>query len=211
MNKLHTFYFLLDLAGTFAFAISGATAARQKGLDLFGISAIAFIVACGGGMIRDICIGAIPPAGLTNSNYLIVSMAATIITIAFYPIVQKLNRPVIFFDAAGLSLFSVTGAQKAIVFGHNAEVAILLGVITAVGGGVIRDILLGRVPAILQKEIYASAALVGAMIVTFGNEIKGIFHDWTGLIAFIICFSLRLLAIRYHWNLPVFSNGQKGK
>lgn len=97
MNKLHTFYFLLDLAGTFAFAISGATAARQKGLDLFGISAIAFIVACGGGMIRDICIGAIPPAGLTNSNYLIVSMAATIITIAFYPIVQKLNRPVIFF------------------------------------------------------------------------------------------------------------------
>lgn len=205
MNKLHTFYFLLDLAGTFAFAISGATAARQKGLDLFGISAIAFIVACGGGMIRDVCIGAIPPAGLTNSNYLIVSMAATIITIAFYPIVQKLNRPVIFFDAAGLSLFAVTGAQKAIVFGHNAEVAILLGVITAVGGGVIRDILLGRVPIILQKEIYASAALIGAMIVTFGNEIKGISHDLTGLIAMVTCLALRLLAIRYHWNLPIFS------
>ncbi|HEU5052145.1 MAG TPA: trimeric intracellular cation channel family protein [Hanamia sp.] len=209
MNKLHTFYFLLDLAGTFAFAISGATAARQKGLDLFGISAIAFIVACGGGMIHDICIGAIPPAGLTNSNYLIVSMAATIITIAFYPIVQKLNRPVIFFDAAGLSLFAVTGAQKAIVFGHNAEVAILLGVITAVGGGVIRDILLGSVPVILQKQIYASAALIGAMIVTFGNEIKGISHDWTGLIAMITCLTLRLLAIRYHWNLPVFSKQQK--
>ena len=208
MNQLHTFYFLLDLAGTFAFAISGATAARQRGLDLFGISAIAFIVACGGGMIRDICIGAIPPAGLRNWNYLAVAFTATVITVVFYPIVQKLNRPVIFFDAAGLSLFAVTGAQKAIAFGHNAEVAILLGVITAVGGGVIRDILLNRVPVILQKEIYASAALTGSIIVTLGNEIKGISPDWTALFGLVVCFALRLLAIRYHWNLPTFSNDE---
>jgi uncharacterized membrane protein YeiH len=206
MNNLHTVYYLLDLAGTFAFAISGATAAKQRGLDLFGICVIAFIVACGGGIIRDICIGAIPPAGLTTWYYLATALIATVMTIGFYPFVQRLNRPVIFFDAAGLSLFAVTGAQKALSFGHNAEVAILLGGITAVGGGVLRDILLNRVPIILEKEIYASAALIGAIIVTLGNYFKWIPNDWIAFIALTACFALRMLALRYHWNLPAFSN-----
>lgn len=205
MDKLHSIYYFLDVAGTFAFAISGATAAKQRGLDLFGICAIAYTVACGGGIIRDLCIGAIPPAGLRTWYYLATAMVAAVMTIGLYPVVQKLNRPVLLFDAAGLSLFAVTGAQKALFFGHNGEVAVLLGVITAVGGGVLRDILLNRVPVILEKEIYASAALVGALIVVLGDHLKWLPTDWVAIIALVVCFTLRILALRFHWNLPSFS------
>lgn len=206
MDKLHTLYYFLDLAGTFVFAISGAAAAKQRGLDLFGICAVAFIVACGGGIIRDLCIGAIPPAGLTNWHYLVAAMIATGMTIGLYPFVQRLNHPVLLFDALGLSLFAVTGAQKSLAYGHNAEVAVLLGITTAVGGGVLRDISLNRIPVIFEKEIYASAALIGALIVVLGNYLKWLSSDWVSIIALIICFGLRLLALRYHWNLPVYSN-----
>jgi uncharacterized membrane protein YeiH len=206
MDKLHALYNFLDLAGTFVFAISGAAAAKQRGLDLFGICAIAFTVACGGGIIRDLCIGAIPPAGLTNWHYLVAAILATVLTVGLYPLVQRLNHPVLFFDALGLSLFAVTGAQKSLAYGHNAEVAVLLGITTAVGGGVLRDILLNRVPVILEKEIYASAALIGALIVVLGHYLKWLSSDWDSIIALIICFGLRLLALRYQWNLPVYLN-----
>lgn len=205
MHNLHTIYYLLDLAGTFAFAISGATAAKQRGLDLFGICAIAFTVACGGGIIRDLCIGAIPPAGLTTWYYLATAMVAAAMTIGFYPVVRRLTRPVILFDAAGLSLFAVSGAQKTLSYGHNGEVAVLLGIITAVGGGVLRDVLLGRVPVILEKEIYASAALLGALIVVLGDSLGWLTNDWIAVIGLVVCFSLRILALRFHWNLPTFS------
>ncbi|MES2004818.1 MAG: trimeric intracellular cation channel family protein [Bacteroidota bacterium] len=205
MDKLHTLYTFLDLAGTFVFAISGAAAAKQRGLDLFGICAIAFTVACGGGIIRDLCIGAIPPAGLTNWYYLVAAIIATGMTVGLYPFLQRLYQPVLLFDALGLSLFAVTGAQKSLAYGHNAEVAILLGITTAVGGGVLRDILLNRIPVILEKEIYASAALIGALIVVLGDYLQWLSSDWFSIIALIICFGLRLLALRYHWNLPVYS------
>src|SRR6476661_4659986 len=169
MDKLHALYYFLDLAGTFVFAISGAAAAKQRGLDLFGICAIAFTVACGGGIIRDLCIGAIPPAGLTNWQYLVVAIIAAGLTSGTFSLVQRLNRPVLFFDAVGLSLFAVTGAQKALAYGHNGQVAVLLGITTAVGGGVLRDVLLNRIPVILEKEIYASAALIASVIVVSGS------------------------------------------
>lgn len=205
MGKLHTIYYFLELAGTFAFAISGATAAKQRGLDLFGICAIAYTVACGGGIIRDLCIGAIPPAGLAIWYYLATAIVAAGTTIGLYPIVQRLNRPVLLFDAVGLSFFAVTGTQKTLSYGYNGEVAVLLGITTAVGG-VLRDILLTRVPVILEKEIYASAALSGALIVVLGNYFKWLSSDPIAIIALTICFTLRILALRYHWNLPAFSN-----
>lgn len=210
MDKLLSLYNVLDLAGTFAFAISGATAAKQRGLDLFGICAIAFIVACGGGIVRDLCIGAIPPTGLTNWSYLATAIGAAGITIGLFPIVQRLTQPVLLFDAVGLSLFAVTGAQKALAYGHNGEVAILLGITTAVGGGVLRDILLNRIPIILEKEIYASAALIGAVIVVLGNSFLRISVEWVSIIALITSFTLRILAIRYHWNLPASSKDKLG-
>ncbi len=204
MDKLHTFYYILDLVGTFAFALSGATAGRQRGLDLFGICAIAFTVACGGGIIRDVCIGDIPPVGLRTWYYVATAILASALVIWFYPVVERLNRPVILFDAVGLSMFAVTGAEKALSYGHNAEAAVLLGVITAVGGGVMRDVLLNRVPVILEREIYASAALIGALIVVLGSYVTWISQDLVYIISLTICFALRLLALRYHWNLDFF-------
>lgn len=209
MDELHTLYYFLDLAGTFVFAISGAVAAKQRGLDLFGICAIAFTVACGGGIIRDLCIGAIPPTGISDWKYLLTAILAAAMTISLYRLVLLLNHPVLFFDALGLSLFAVTGAQKSLAYGHNAEVAILLGITTAVGGGVLRDILLNRIPVILEKEIYASAALIGALIMVLGDHFKWLSSDLTSIIALIVCFGLRLLSLRYHWNLPVYSDNKE--
>jgi len=208
MDKLQSLYSFLDLAGTFAFAISGATAAKQRGLDLFGIFAIAFLVACGGGIIRDLCIGAIPPAGLTNWRYLVAAIIATGLTVGIYSLVEKLNRPVLLFDALGLSLFAVTGAQKALSYGHNAQVAVLLGITTAVGGGVLRDVMLNRIPVILEREIYASAALIGACIVVSGNYFNWIPADLASILGLIICFAIRIMALRFHWNMPA-SGGHK--
>ena len=197
----HRLFTTLDLAGTFAFAISGALAARDRGLDWFGVAVIAFTVACGGGVLRDLCIGAVPPAGLTDWRYLAVAMAAALVTIAANGLVVLLAHPVILFDSIGLGLFAVTGAQKAMIFGHNAEVAVLLGVVTAVGGGLARDVLLNRVPVILQREIYASAALVGAGIEVVGERLGWLSSSRTW-VALVVCFALRYLSLHYKWNLP---------
>ena len=206
----HRLFTTLDLAGTFAFAISGAVAARDRGLDWFGVVVIAFTVACGGGVVRDLCIGAVPPAGLTDWRYLAAALAAALVTIAANTLVVRLAHPVVLFDSIGLGLFTVTGAQKAMIFGHNAEVAVLLGVVTAVGGGVARDVLLNRVPVILRREIYASAALVGASIEVVGERL-GWASSWRTWVALAACFALRYLSLRYQWNLPRASgHGDKG-
>lgn len=205
MENLHTVYYALEILGTFAFAISGATAAKERGLDLFGIIAIAFTVACGGGIVRDICIGAVPPAGLTTWYYLATALVATAMAVGLYPTVQKLNQPVLLFDAAGLALFAVTGAQKVLSFGFNGQAAVILGIVTAVGGGVLRDMLLGRAAVILQKEVYASAALAAALIVVAGHGFGWLSDDRAALAGLAVGFTLRLLALRFRWNLPSFS------
>lgn len=199
----HTAYTVLDLIGTFAFAISGAVAARQRRLDLFGIVVVTFMVACGGGIVRDVSIGAIPPAGLSNWAYLAVSLLAAALTIAAYPQVRRLRHPVLFFDAIGLGLFAVAGAQKAWIWTNSAETAILLGMVSAVGGGVLRDILLSRVPAILEREIYASAALLGAAL-QVGLTAMDWSSFWTPWVATAACVALRLASLYFGWRLPVF-------
>jgi uncharacterized membrane protein YeiH len=203
LNDYRLFAFL-DLAGTFAFAISGAAAAKDRDLDVFGIMAVAFTVACGGGVLRDLCLGAVPPAGLTDWRYLAAALSAATLTMAASSLVARLAHPVILFDSLGLGLFAVTGAQKAMMLGHNAEVALLLGMVTAVGGGVARDVLLNRVPVVLQREIYASAALVAATIEVAGQRLgwSSSWRTWTALGA---CFALRYLSLHYRWNLPRFS------
>jgi len=205
MDQLQSLYTIIDLGGTFAFAISGAIAAKEKGLDIFGILVVAFTVACGGGIMRDISIGAIPPTGLSDWRYLLTSMVAAVIAMGIHPLMKLLNRPMLLFDALGLSLFAVSGAEKALSFGHNNEVAILLGIITAVGGGVIRDIFLNRIPVIFEKEVYASAALLGAVVVVAGHS-WNIPNDTLIPAGFIGCLTIRLLALKYHWKLPGFPN-----
>ena len=206
MDKLHSLYNFLDLAGAFAFAISGATAARLRGLDVFGVCALAFTVACGGGIIRDVCIGAIPPAGLTDWRYMVTALIASGLTLSLFHIVQQMKRPVLFFDAIGLAIFAVTGAEKTLSYGHNALIAVLLGTTTAVGGGVLRDILLNRVPVILEKEIYALAAMLGALIVVLGTYFTLLPAEVLSVIALLASATLRLLALHFHWNLPAWSN-----
>lgn len=200
----HAVYTFLDLVGTFAFAISGAVAARQRRLDLFGIASIAFMVACGGGIVRDVCIGAIPPAGLSNWHYLATSLSACVFTILAYPQVRRLRQPVLLFDAIGLGLFAVSGAQKSLAYGHSAELAILLGIVSAVGGGVMRDVLLSRVPAILEREIYASAALLGAAV-QVGLSYAGWTAWWMPWFATLACVIVRLASLYFGWRLPAFA------
>ncbi|WP_176054873.1 trimeric intracellular cation channel family protein [Paraburkholderia caribensis] len=199
----HAIYTLLGLVGTFAFAISGAVAARQRRLDLFGIASIAFMVACGGGIVRDVCIGAIPPTGLSNWRYLATSLLASAIAILAYPRVRRLRQPVLLFDAIGLGLFAVSGAQKSLAYGHSAELAMLLGTVSAVGGGVMRDVVLSRVPAILEREIYASAALLGAAVQT-GLSYSGWTNWWTPWFATLVCVAVRLASLYFGWRLPAF-------
>jgi uncharacterized membrane protein YeiH len=199
----HVLFTVLDLAGTVAFALSGAVAARERGLDWFGVLVLAFTVACGGGVLRDLCIGAIPPAGLADWRYLAAATGAAVLTTVSQPLVTRLAHPVVLFDTLGLGLFAVTGAQKALLSGANVEVAVLMGMVTAVGGGVARDVLLNRVPVILQREIYASAALVGAAIATFGDRL-GLASPALTWCAVAACFALRLLSLRFSWHLPRF-------
>ncbi|MDN5781108.1 MAG: TRIC cation channel family protein, partial [Luteimonas sp.] len=168
---------------------------------------IAYMVACGGGIIRDVCIGAIPPAGLADWRYLTLALIAAGLAMAAYPLLQRLDHPVQMFDALGLGFFAVFGAHKTLLFGHNAQVAIVLGIVSAVGGGALRDVLLNRTPLILRKEIYASAAVVAAVVQVSGERLD-LTMDWVPWVGIVLCFGLRYLAMRHHWNLPRFSRAK---
>jgi uncharacterized membrane protein YeiH len=198
----HGLFVFVDLLGTFAFAISGALAAEQKRLDLFGVVAVGYLTACGGGIIRDLCLGSLPPVGISDWRYLATSVLASVLAMGARPIIDRLEHPVAFFDSLGLGFFAVAGAHKALVSGYNVEVAVVLGMVTAVGGGVARDVLLNRVPIILHKEIYALAALVGAALQAIGQSM-----EWrvaaTPWCAVTVCVTIRLLALHYAWSLPI--------
>jgi len=198
----HTLLVLVDLLGTFAFAVSGAAAAREKQLDLFGVYAIAFMTACGGGIVRDLCLGTVPPVGISDWRYIACSAAAATMTIWASRWVERLKHPVTFFDSLGLGFFAVVGAHKALSQGANMEAAIVLGTVTAIGGGVMRDVLLTRVPVILAKEIYAVAAIVAAVIQVVA-QVNGWSIGVTPWFAAGVCFVIRFLALRYSWGLPV--------
>lgn len=195
------FFHYIDLIGTLVFAMSGALAAINRNLDIFGVFVVSFITACGGGVLRDICIGSFPPAGMINIEYLAL-VTFTVFACAFFQkLLLKLNHPTLFFDAVGLGFFASFGAHKAYIFTGNAEICVILGVITAVGGGMMRDILTTSIPSVLTKEIYASAAISGAVIQLLGekNIINPSIAPW---IAIVVCSSIRLLSLKFKWNLP---------
>lgn len=201
MPWVYTFF---DLLGTLAFALSGAIAARQRGLDLFGIVTVAFCVACGGGIVRDVCLGAVPAAGLLDVRYLSIAFGASLLTILAYTTVQRISQPVQLFDALGLGFFAVAGAHKAWLYTGNPQLAVMMGVLSAVGGGVIRDILLNRTPQILEKEVYALAALLAALIQVGGDWAGVRAASWSAL-GMLAGVGLRLMALRFKWNLPRFT------
>lgn len=192
---------VLSLIGTFVFAISGATAGVRQNLDIFGILVLSFVAGNFGGVMRDLLIGSLPPDAIVQWPYLAVSIAAGIFTFYRTSLIAKLSNPVLLFDAAGLALFAVTGTQKALEYGLNPVMAIILGMLTGIGGGVVRDILVNEIPVVLRSDIYAVAALVGASVVVIGKytHVPVVIATILGA---IICFALRMMAIHYGWHLP---------
>lgn len=199
---MDTFLIAFDLVGSFVFALSGATLAVRNRLDLFGVLVLSFAAATSGGIARDVLIGATPPVALANWQYLAVSCVAGLVTFRRYAAIERLRNPVQMFDAAGLALFAVSGALKAIEYGLGPVSAILLGMLSGIGGGIARDILVARTPVIFQADLYAVAALAGAAAVVAGHAL-GLPLAPVVVVGALLCFGLRYMAIRHGWRLPV--------
>lgn len=198
---MKTLVLVLDLAGTFVFALSGAMTAVRHRLDLFGILVLSLAAATFGGIGRDLLIGAVPPAALADWRYIAVPVLAGLTVFFTYSATARLQAPVLILDGAGLALFAVAGALKALAFGLTPIASIMLGVLTGVGGGIARDILVAEIPTVLRAELYAVAALAGASVVVIGRmlQLPTVPVAATGG---ALCFGLRFMAIRYGWRLP---------
>ncbi|MGH7117841.1 MAG: trimeric intracellular cation channel family protein [Acetobacteraceae bacterium] len=210
MITIETFVHILDLGGTFVFAISGALAAVNRRLDIFGILVLSFVAGNAGGITRDVLIGAVPPAALSDERYLLVSVLAGLITFFSYAGVSKLHTPVLLFDAVGLAFFAVAGAEKAIQFGLSPVMSALLGMLTGIGGGMMRDVLLSEIPQVLRSDLYAVAALAGAALVVIGH-VFGIPYGVSALVGGVLCFVLRYMAIWHGWHLPIAHLSARGR
>jgi uncharacterized membrane protein YeiH len=191
-----------DLGGTFVFALSGATAGVKYRLDLFGVLVLSFAAGNSGGIARDVMIGAVPPAAVSDWRYVAVSILAGLITFYWFGVINHLRSPVLVFDAAGLGLFAVAGASKALAFGAGPVAATLLGMLTGIGGGIVRDVLVREIPTVLRTELYAVAALAGAVVVVLGGLLRVPASAAAGTGA-ALCFALRLMAMRRDWHLPI--------
>ncbi|GAA4856824.1 trimeric intracellular cation channel family protein [Actinomycetospora corticicola] len=193
---------VLDLLGTFAFALNGAlTAVRAARLDIVGVVVLGMITALGGGILRDILLGALPPATFSDWRYLVVAAAGGLVAFALSRQLERLARSITVFDALGLSLFAVTGAARAVELGAGVGQAVLLGTITAVGGGTLRDVLVRRVPSVLSSELYAIPALVGAAFVVIPARFGagGLLWVFVGAGA---CLVIRLLGVGFRIDAP---------
>ena len=195
------FLTLVDFVGCFAFALSGGTRAVERRLDPFGVMFLAFIAATFGGIIRDVIIGSVPPVAFDTWHYFAISCAAGLACIFANGLIAKVAAPVAVFDALGLGLYVVVGTRKAMDAGLSPLMAAVLGMVNAIGGGIGRDILAAQTPMVLHKEIYALAALLGALVVSVGD-----YYHLPGVPVAIVggglSILLRLAAMRWDWNLP---------
>ncbi|MEV0601943.1 trimeric intracellular cation channel family protein [Streptomyces sp. NPDC050315] len=193
----------LELIGIFVFAISGALLAVRKNFDIFGIAVLAEVTALGGGLVRDLIIGAVPPAAFTDLGYFLTPLVAAVLVFFLHPQVQRIQNGVNVFDAAGLGLFCVAGTTKAYEYGLGLTASATLGMATAVGGGVLRDIIANEVPSLVRwdRDLYAVPAIVGAAIVVLCIRFEAL-NPGTSAAAALVAFVVRLLALRYHWRAP---------
>jgi uncharacterized membrane protein YeiH len=199
---MNTLQLMVDLVGTFVFALSGAGAGLRHRLDLFGVLVLSFVAGNFGGITRDLMIGAVPPEAVSDWRYVAVSALAGVVTFYFFPIIDRLGSAVLLFDGAGLALFAVSGTQKALTFGLNPIMAALLGMLTGIGGGMVRDVLVAEIPIVLRADLYAVAALGGAAVVVIGSLLQFPSAVAT-IVGAALCFGLRVMAIRHGWHLPV--------
>ncbi|HWR53745.1 MAG TPA: trimeric intracellular cation channel family protein, partial [Bryobacteraceae bacterium] len=170
-------------------------------LDLFGVLVLSFAAGNSGGIARDVMIGAVPPAAISYWPYIAVSLVAGLITFYWYRIINRLRSPVLVFDAAGLALFAVSGASKALAFHSGPFAALLLGMLTGIGGGMVRDALLSEIPTVLRTELYAVAAFVGAGVVVIGRMLH-LSSSGVAIAGAALCFGLRFMAMQRGWQLP---------
>lgn len=194
--------YVIDLAGIFVFAVTGALVAVRKRFDVVGMAVLAEITALGGGVLRDLVIGAVPPAAFRDVGYTAVPIVATALTAVWHPHLERIRRTVLVLDAAGLGLFSVAGAMQALTFGLGAPAAAALGVTTAIGGGILRDVLAREVPSVLHdRQLYIIPALLGAGTATVASLLGARGYAVTLLTA-ALAFGVRLLALRLRWRMP---------
>jgi uncharacterized membrane protein YeiH len=196
-----TLILVLNLAGTFIFGLSGGLAAARARLDLFGVVVLAAVVGLAGGITRDLLIGA-APATFRDWRYLAAAGAAGLVCFFAKPALERVQRSVLVFDAVGLGLFCVTGATKALDFGVGPVPAILLGAITGIGGGMLRDVLLREVPTVLQHDLYAIPALLGAGVLVVAQQ-SGSASPVFPVLGAAVCVAVRLLGLRRGVNVPI--------
>ncbi|MFZ2259575.1 putative membrane protein YeiH [Luteococcus japonicus] len=192
---------LLDVIGVFAFALSGGLVGVRRHFDIFGILTLAVVTALGGGIVRDLLLGITPPRNITNLPLVVLALGAGLFTFFFEGTVERLRRLVLVADAVGLAAFCVTGTLTAINAGHPGMEAILVGVITAAGGGAIRDVLAGQVPSVFSPELYALPALLGSVLVDVTQRLGlgGPLTQW--LLVALVC-ALRIAAVKFNWKSP---------
>lgn len=197
-----TLLLAIDLIGTLVFAIEGAMAAVQGNLDILGLMVLAFATALGGGIIRDVLIGAVPPNSIRDWRYPVTAFVGGAVVFFQSSFVTKVPESLmITLDAAGLALFAVAGAAKALDYNIHPFLAMLMGGITGVGGGTVRDVLLAHIPSVLRSDVYAAAALAGAAAMILALKLK-MRPALATIIGFAVCFALRMAAVHEHWNLP---------
>ncbi len=199
---------ILNLVGTFAFGLSGGILAVRKKMDLFGVLVLAVATGLGGGIMRDLILGHTPPTTLVDWRYLAAAGVAGLLVFVDYRQIIRWNRFVTAFDAAGLAIFTVTGTTIALAAGLGPVPAALLGMLTGIGGGALRDVLAAEVPLVLRSEIYAVASLLGAIIITLANQAQ-VLGPAVEIIAALATFALRVISVWRGWKIPIAHPGRR--
>lgn len=199
-----TILYFIDIVGTMVFAISGALAGRDKKLDFFGIAAVGFITAIGGGTMRDVLLGSTPVGWMNDLIYLTMIGSGVLISLLFGKAVLKLRRTFFMFDTVGIAVFTVLGLQKALNLGVHPVIAIMMGMVSAVFGGVIRDIVCNEIPLIFRKEIYALVCLFGGILYSI-LQAAGASQVINTIVTIAFIVSFRILAVKFKWKLPEIS------
>ncbi len=198
---------VIEFIGTFAFAISGIRLASAKQFDLFGAFTIGFVTAIGGGTIRDLFLG-VTPFWMQNSFYLWCTLAALVFVMIFHNRLIHLNNTIFFFDSIGLGLFVVVGAERTLALGFHPWVAVVMGTITGSFGGMLRDVLINEIPLIFRKDIYALACVMGGVVFTilYTLQVNMVANEILTAVSVIL---IRILAVKYHWRLPILKGETK--
>lgn len=193
----------LDLVGVFVFGLSGGLLAVRRAFDVVGIAVLSVLTAIGGGLIRDLVLGDTPPAAFTDSRYLVVPIVAAAAVFLGHRLLERIEAAVLFFDAAGLGLFAVAGTLKSVAFGLGPLQATILGAVSAVGGGLLRDVVARETPVLIRSDstLYSVPAVVGAAVVVTTIE-TGAYRPWVGLAVVAGVFAWRLAAMRFGWRAP---------